>query len=277
MDFLARVQAARNVFLHMLSLKANPLQTKESLYMIAPLVRSRLLREVNLAQLEMDDDFIIELVETFRAQPDNPLQFICLGKVSPFGCEYITRNIECLKHVQIFQMEEDKANPFSVEVKQLLVENVKGSCGELLFWNVQFADASDDFVNRLIEVNEQLRQSRLEKEEEQVVEGEYRNTDLRDISEADSNRLCLSFSGKNYLESVFGDSLEKSIFEIKNYQEKQRKQKEKFLEECSDEPDFELDDSIFTSDGFTLLLCRKLIDKFGLLVECDDSAKENVG
>lgn len=274
-DFVSKVQHSGNIFLKTLSLKENPTQTKESLCMLAPLVRQKLVEEVDLSQLEIDDDFIIDLVETLQADPHNPLQFLCLGRVSLFGCEFIARNIDCLRNIQTLELEEDPANRFSPEVKRLLIENVRSSRGRLLFCNVRFADASDEFVNPLIEVNELLRRKRLEKQQETVIEREYRNADLADISAADANRLCLSFSEKNYLDSVFGNILEKSIFEIKNFQEKQRKQKEKLLMNCSDEPEFAIDDNIFTSDGFSLLLCRKLIDKFGLELKCGESEKEN--
>jgi hypothetical protein len=242
--------------------------------MISPLVKSRLVHEIDLTGLQTDDEFIIEMIQSFESEEGNPLKYITLGQISSFGCEYIAHNVDVIQNLQILQFSENPEDPFSEETKELLINNLKKSKGNLLFCNINFSDSSDVFINPLIELNESLRNRKLEKEEDLLIQSEYGNTVLADISNANLDRLPFSFSDKNYLDSVFGNNLEKSIFEIKNYQEKQRKQKEKILMECSDEPDLELDENIFTSDGFTLLLCKKLIQKFGLKVECDEIYKE---
>lgn len=275
LDFLARVERAQNIFLKTLSLKGSPLQSKESLYMLAPLVRAGRLAEVDLAALESDDDFVVELAEALRRDPANPLRYLSLGRVSSFACEFLARNVAHFARLHSLQFEESPRDRFSAEAKALLVANVRASRGELLFVKVALADASDAFALRLIELNEGLRRRKLEREEERVVCAEHANAVLTEISAADAVRLPQSFSAKNYLDSVFGDKLERAIFEVKNFQEKQRKHLQKLERRCVDEPSFAPDPHVFSADGFALLLCRKLVAKFGLRPPSADPQKEN--
>lgn len=263
-DLISKFESSPYIFIKSLNLKNMNTQTKESLFSISSLIDKKKIEEINLTGLESDDEFISNFIGALEADPSNPLQYLSLGQISSFGFEYIANNIDFLGKIKNLEFKESLSDPFSEENKELFMDNLLKFHGNLIFCNISFANPTDAYFEQLIEFNEMIRKQSLEKREEELIQQEYQNNALADISNFKENRLPLTFSEKNYLESVFGDKLEKSIFEIKNLQEKSRKQQQKLKMQCSDEPDFKVDRNIFISDGFALLLCRKMIEKFGL-------------
>jgi hypothetical protein len=272
-DLVSKIENSEYIFLKTLNLKNVETQTKESLYTIASLIHKQKIEEINLTGLESDDEFVTELIGALETDPLNPLQYLSLGQISSFGFEYIANNIDFLGKIKNLEFKESPHDPFPEENKEMFLTNLVKYQKNLIFCNMTFVNPEDPYFERLIEFNEMVRKQCLEKKEEHLIQQKYTNHVLADISKFEENRLPLSFSEKNYLESVFGDKLEKSIFEIKNLQEKSRKQQQKLLMKCTDEPLFEVDENIFISDGFALLLCRKMIEKFGLEVP-EESQKE---
>lgn len=275
-DLVSKIYDSDNIFVKNLNLRFVETQTKESLFMVSRLIQKKIIEEFDFSGLESDDEFITEMINALEKDPKNPLRSISLGEISSFSFEYIAHNINFLANLNVLEFKESPNDLFSEKVKELFFQNLKENKGNLLFCNICFEDSTDKYFNKLIEFNENARRLKLEKEEEKLIQREYCKNVLKDISHINKKRIFHSFSEKNYLESVFGDKLEKSIFEIKNFQEKSKKQLEKLLMNCSDEPEFEVDDNHFTSDGFSLLLCNKLIEKFGLTIPPEIDEVENV-
>lgn len=238
--------------------------SKERLYNFLFLIQKNKIEKIDFSSEESDDDFVEKSLNYLINEPNNKLIQLFFGKISSFAFKFISDNIYKIKNLHYIGFEEKPNDLFSNEDKQKFIESIKSNSNSLIYIkNVFVKDTDQEIFIQFVNLNKFLRKKYLNQYEENIINKQFQRNAFDDIKNFEQNRIKNSFSTKNYIDSVFGSKLEDSIFEIKKLQEKTLKQIKKIENNCNDEPKFVIDHNIFTSDGFFLLLSKKLINKFG--------------
>ena len=155
--------------------------------------------EIKLASANNRKNHQIQSAQNTDQSRTFSLEKLFLGKVSQFAFELISQNLSQLKGLKYLKLEEHSECPFDQESKENFLENVSELKSGLLFVSIKSELSDPKFEEKLVELNESLRQRYLEGYQMNLLEKEFKASVLEDLSVLNLERLVHSFSDKNYL------------------------------------------------------------------------------